>query len=301
MQERLCKRDYAREIMQEQAALEPTLMTNTLDILYQDEALVVINKPAGMMTHRSRIAEDDEPSAMELLRDQLGSWVYPIHRLDRATSGALIFGLDQDNARVLHESLAQGQVQKTYWAITRGHAPKEQLIDRALKEKRDRITDKKAQLDKAPQEARTLVQTLAHLTLPVELGRYPSARFSLVEVKPLTGRRHQIRRHLAGINYPLIGDTTHGRGEQNRFFRTHFNSYRLLLAAVNLKFTHPITAKVLDINAPLSGEMADFCRRYFFQGDQVLKTELIQEELGLQSQCLCLKDLSDLGHLLPSS
>ena len=271
-----------------------------LKIIYQDDTLVAIDKPAGMMTHRSRIAEDDEPSAMELLRDQLGTWVYPIHRLDRATSGVLVFGLNKTSARVLHESFAQGQTQKTYWAITRGHGPVKQFIDRPLKEKRDRITDKKAQVDKAAQEAQTSVETLVHLTLPLSLGRYPSARFSLVEVRPLTGRRHQIRRHLAGISYPIIGDTTHGRGEQNRFFRTHFKSHRLLLAAVTLKLKHPTTGQDLDLNAPVSGVMKQLCSEYFFQGERAIETELIQRDVGLTSQCLCLKDLSGFRHLLAS-
>ena len=272
-----------------------------LNIIYQDDALVAINKPAGMMTHRSRIAEDNEPSAMEVLRDQLGTWVYPIHRLDRATSGVLLFGLSQDSARHLHESLAQGQLEKKYWAITRGHAPIEQFVDRPLKEKRDRITDKNAQIGKAPQEAKTMVKALAHLTLPLALGRYPSARFSLVEARPLTGRRHQIRRHLAGINYPIIGDTTHGRGEQNRFFRSHFKVHRLLLAAVQLKLKHPISGVVLDLKAPITGVMQQFCSEYFFKGDRVFESELVQRSDGLMSQCSCLKDLSELSHILASS
>ncbi len=234
-----------------------------LTIIYRDDSLVVVDKPSGLMTHRSRIAEDDTSSAMELLRDHLGEWVYPVHRLDRATSGLLLFGRDKDNARRLHESLAQGQFEKVYWAITRGHAPITQEIDRALKEKRDRITDKKAQHDKAPQSAQTSIETLAHVSLPIALGRYPSARFSLVQAVPKTGRRHQLRRHLAGINYPIIGDTTHGRGEQNRFFRDHFFCHRLLLSAVGMTIPHPLTGERITLSAPLSGVMLNICRLLF--------------------------------------
>ena len=246
---------------------EPTLHQDDdpLRVVYLDEAMVVIDKPSGVMTHKSRLAEDDEPSAMERLRDQLNEWVYPVHRLDRATSGLLVFSRHQECARALHESLRSGLVEKTYWAVTRGHGPTNQFIDRPLKEKRDRVTDKKAVRDKPPQEAQTSVRTLAHCTLPIPLGRYQSARFSLVEAQPKTGRRHQLRRHLAGINYPIIGDTTHGRGEQNRFFRTHFECYRLLLAAVKITIPHPQTGHVLHLEAPLSGIMSHVCQSLFLE------------------------------------
>lgn len=245
---------------------EELLMPNgesELRLIYQDESMVIIDKPSGLMTHKSRIAEDNEYSAMERLRDQIGAWVYPVHRLDRATSGALVFGKDQESARALHQAFANGAVHKRYWAVTRGHAPESEEIDRPLKEKRDRITDRNADQNKAPQEAKTSVKTLAHCVIPVALGRYPSARFSLVDLSPKTGRRHQLRRHLAGINYPIIGDTTHGRGEQNRFFRDQFLCDRLLLAAVGINLPHPKSGQGINLEVPLSGVMSAVCRRLF--------------------------------------
>lgn len=272
---------------------------DTLSILYQDDELVAIRKPSGVMTHRSRIAEDDDPSAMERLRDQLNTWVYPIHRLDRATSGILLFGLNKESARKLHQSFTEGRVSKNYWMITRGHAPLTADIDRPLKEKRDRITDKKAQVDKPAQAAHTQIETLAHLTLPIPLGRYPTARFSLVQASLKTGRRHQIRRHLAGLNYPIIGDTTHGRGEQNRFFRTHFMANRLMLAAVELTLPHPTTDRDLRITASLSGVMARLCDMLFFgQDGEPFSTELIAKDEHLSIKLDWFKSRIDFDHLL---
>ena len=238
-------------------------MNTTPKIIYRDEHLVAIHKPAGVLTHPSRIAEDDDASAMELLRDHLGSWVYPIHRLDRATSGILLFGLSRDAARRLHLTFERGEVSKRYLAVTRGHAPREAEIHRPLKERRDRITDRHVSLDKPPQAAHSSIQTWAHCTIPVSLGRYPTSRFSLISVKPHTGRRHQIRRHLAGLSYPLIGDTTHGRGELNRYFRQRFSCHRLLLAAIELSLVHPYEDRQLELNASLEGVMARVCHTLF--------------------------------------
>lgn len=239
-------------------------ITHPLTIVYQDDCLIAINKPEGMMTHKSRIAEDRDPSAMEVLRDQLGQWVYPIHRLDRATSGVLIFALNQEIARILHRRFAEGEVDKQYLMVTRGHAPLNVTVDRALKERKDRITDKDARSDKAPQSALTEIKTWAHVTLDIPLGRYQTSRFSLVSASPKTGRRHQIRRHLAGLNYPLIGDTTHGRGELNRLFRSRWACHRLLLAATDLTIKHPVDeSKELKLQAPISGIMKQICQAFF--------------------------------------
>ena len=262
-------------------------MGTSLKIIYQDEYLVAIHKPAGVMTHRSRIAEDDEPSAMELIRDQLGCWVYPIHRLDRATSGLLLFGLSSESARHLHHLFTEGDVSKRYLAVSRGHAPAEAEIDRPLKEKRDRVTDHQVAYDKPPQSAHTSIQTWAHCTLPISLGRYTTSRFSLILVKPHTGRRHQIRRHLAGINYPLIGDTTHGRGELNRFFRTQFSCHRLLLAAVELSLKHPYTSRQLNLVAPIDGVMSSACQTLFVNPQSIRSTDGVSGYVTwLQNPCL---------------
>ena len=280
---------------------------SSLQIVYQDEVMVIIDKPSGVMTHKSRIAEDESASAMELLRDQIGRWVYPVHRLDRATSGLLVFGLDKDSARALHSAFANGDVEKKYWAVTRGHGPQAEVIDRPLKEKRDRVTDKKADRDKPAQRAKTVITTLAHCTLPVPLGRYPSARFSLVEARPLTGRRHQLRRHLAGISYPIIGDTTHGRGEQNRFFRAHFNSHRLMLAAVSIALPHPKTGQRQVFQTPLSGSMSRVCRSLFQEEAQVnLKLSVGETnrgavEVGQSANLTWLSDPNAHRHLFAST
>lgn len=270
-------------------------VSQPIELVYQDQYMVAVNKPSGIMTHPSRLSEDRAPSAMELLRDRLGQWVYPIHRLDRATSGVLLFALDPEIARSLHEQFATGMVKKQYLAVTRGYAPDRGEIDRPLQEKRDRITDRDAQINKAPQEAQTSFETWARVSLATPLGRYPTARFSLVAAYPHTGRRHQIRRHLAGINYPLIGDTTHGRGEINRFMRSRYQCNRLLLSAINLKIRHPLDPSAeLSIEAPLSGEMAHVCAQLF------LPSENGHEALELHEGPLWLTDSQSLRQRIAS-
>ena len=237
-----------------------------VEIIYMDEDVIGVHKQSGALTHRSRIAEDWTPSVMERLRDQVGAWVYPAHRLDRPTSGVLIFGRNKESARALNGLFAQGVVRKRYVALVRGYAPDERTIDHALKERLDRVTDGQAQRDKPPQEAVTHVRCLAQIELQIPVGKYPTTRYSLVEAIPITGRRHQIRRHLAHISHPIIGDTTHGRGEHNRFFRARFNANRLLLASTDLRLPHPITGAPLHLHAPLASDMLAVCQALF--GDQ---------------------------------
>ena len=239
--------------------------TRDLDILYQDEHLVAIDKPAGVLTHRSRIAADRGASAMERIRDQLGAWVYPIHRLDRATSGVLLFALNPSVARAAQEVLMGGQVTKRYLAVTRGYAPEQAEVTRALQERPDRITDQLATPNKPPQAAHTSLTTWAYCSLGVSIGRYPTTRLSLVEARPHTGRRHQIRRHLAGLSYPLVGDTSHGRGELNRLFRERYGCHRLLLASLELSLPHPVSGAQMTIEAPLRGVMAQVCAELFLE------------------------------------
>ena len=236
---------------------------SALSVIYQDEHLVAINKPSGMMTHRSKIAERDARSAMETLRDDLGRWVYPAHRLDRATSGALLFALDPDTARALQAQFHEHTVRKSYLMVTRGYPPHQGRVTRPLQERHDRITDRRAKLDKPPQEADTSFEVWARSELKIQLGRYPTTRFSLVAAQPRTGRRHQIRRHLAGLSHPLIGDTSHGRGELNRYFRERFDCHRLALAAISLELKHPVSGLWLSLRAPINGSFARVCHDLF--------------------------------------
>ena len=276
-----------------------------LTILYQDEFLVAVNKPAGLFVHRSFMDKDEIYFALQLVRDQIGQYVYPVHRLDRPTSGVLIFALTKEVARKLSEDFANKSKQaeliseltdelipglssevlqpssidvgyeldndltgglgnelddkfgneltmvKTYYALVRGHISNASgLIDHALKEKLDKIGDKHVSKDKPAQSAKSYYQVEQQASLPIKVGKFDSVRYSLVQVRPITGRRHQIRRHLAHLRHPIIGDINYGDNKQNPFFIEHFNFKRLMLHAHSLAFKHPVTQNLIKIIAP---------------------------------------------------
>lgn len=229
-----------------------------LDILYQDKFLVVINKPSGLLVHKSEVDKYETQNAMHLLRDQLGGqWVYTVHRIDKPTSGVLVFALDQDTARMMTEAFTNKEVTKKYYALVRGYTAEEATIDYGLKIRYDKVTDRKARADKPPQDAVTNYKTLGQVELPFAIGRYPTSRYSLIEAQPLTGRNRQIRRHMKHIFHPIVGDTSHGDGKHNDFFRDHFNCHRLLLHAHQLRFTHPQTNQPMIFDAPLDHVFAN--------------------------------------------
>jgi tRNA pseudouridine65 synthase len=212
----------------------------SLDIIFQDEFMVAIDKPSGLLVHRSPIDRHEKRFALQLLRDQIGQHVFPVHRLDRPTSGVLLFALSADIARLLNQQFAKQQIDKTYFAIVRGYSPDDGVIDYALKEKLDKIADKMADQDKPAQEAVTNYQTLRKFELPFAVSRYPSARYSLVKMQPKTGRKHQLRRHMAHLNHPIVGDTTHGDGKHNKFIREQYGFCGLALTCYSMEFRHPV-------------------------------------------------------------
>lgn len=222
----------------------------SLSILYHDEHLVAVNKPAGLLVHRSFIDRRETEYAMQVLRDQLGQWVYPLHRLDKATSGALVFALDKETARRMTEIFTGGAIIKSYLAVVRGFTDEAGCIDHPLKEPRDRMTGRRADPDAPAREAVTEYRRLATVELPHPVGRYATARYSLIAAAPRTGRMHQIRRHLKHIFHPVVGDTTYGDGRQNEFFRLQFQCSRLLLHARQIAFPHPLSGKEISISAP---------------------------------------------------
>jgi len=223
-----------------------------LKILYQDEYLVAINKPSGLLVHKSMIDRHEIYYAMKILRDQLGGkWVYPIHRLDKPTSGVLLFALDSHTARLMNEQFTNHTIQKTYIAVARGYVPENGLIDHALKEKLDKISDKNANKNKEAQVAQTAFKLLRRVEIDAKVGKYDTVRYSLVELKPKTGRKHQLRRHMKHINHHLLGDTKYGRGEHNKFIRANYNIQRLLLHASELEILHPYSQEKMRFKAPL--------------------------------------------------
>ncbi|MEY2633638.1 MAG: hypothetical protein RIR00_2292 [Pseudomonadota bacterium] len=230
-----------------------------LDILYQDADLVAIHKPAGLLTHRSQLDRGETRFAVQLLRDQIGHHVHPVHRLDKGTSGVLLFALDRDIARQVGSQFEAGRVGKAYLAIVRGHPPESGLIDHPLSRQKDDYEGGPASTAEA-QTALTRFQRLACCALPYQVDRYPSSRYALVALQPETGRRHQLRRHLKHIAHPIIGDATYGKGRHNRLFQELFASQRLLLACTGLEIRHPRSGEPLKLCAPPAEDFAQVCR-----------------------------------------
>jgi tRNA pseudouridine65 synthase len=227
-------------------------MQTPLTLLYHDEHYVAVDKPAGLQVHRSWISEEQEVFLLQRLRDQIGQRVYPIHRLDRPTSGVILFALSSAAARIMCGVFEQREVTKEYLAIVRGYTEEQGHIDYPLRE----------EPHKPEQQAITDYQRLATVELPIPIGRYNTARYSLVRVTPHTGRMRQIRKHFHHIFHPLIGDTSHGEGRHNRLFREEFAVERLLLHAHRLQLPHPDTETPLTITAPLPAEFVQLISRF---------------------------------------
>jgi tRNA pseudouridine65 synthase len=222
-----------------------------LPILFRDEHLVAIHKPAGLLVHRTSLDAHEALFAVQLLRRQLKRRIFTVHRLDKATSGVLVFGLSKDAAGLLSRAFERGEVEKTYLALVRGWIAETGDIDHPLSRRFDEAELHATQRNGAPQEARTLLRRLGTAELPHRVDRYPTSRYSLVELRPLTGRRHQLRRHMSHLSHHIVGDTTYGKGRHNQLFRDLFDSHRLLLASVELDLPHPLAGGRLQLTAPL--------------------------------------------------
>ena len=210
-----------------------------IHILFQDDAIVVVDKPSGLSVHRG----DDRGTtfAMNLTRDAIGRWVYPVHRLDRATSGVLLFALSPEWARIVQDGFSARQVQKTYLALVRGTPPARGVIDSPMEKRAD------GPAVEAITEYERLFVT--------------DHRLSLVEARPRTGRRHQIRRHLRRIDHPVAGDVNYGSGKDNRRWRAEVGLYRLALHARRLSLVHPITGRQVTFESPLPEDLTAPMRR----------------------------------------
>lgn len=222
-----------------------------INVLYKDEYIVIIDKPSGLLVHRSEIDRHETLFAIQLTRDTIGQHVYPIHRLDRPTSGVLVFALSSEVARLMSEQMQNHTISKKYQAIVRGHCPENVTIDYPLKEILDKKSDKLKDKLAEPQSALTILKRLDVSEMPFPSGRYDSSRYSLVELSPITGRKHQLRRHMAHLRHPMIGDTTHGDGKQNKTAVKYLNLQRLALVAKSISFVHPVSQQPLSISANL--------------------------------------------------
>lgn len=223
-----------------------------MNILYQDTEIVAVDKPTGMLVHRTSIASDvTENFAVQELRDQLGQKVNPVHRIDRPTSGVLLFGLNSEITALLKKRFDEHLIRKTYIAIVRGFCEKSAVIEHPLKKENGSI-----------QDAVTRYETLGHAELPYSTSKFPTSRYSIVKVFPETGRMHQIRRHFAKERNYLLGDTTHGDLKQNKAFSDYTSSEGLMLHALSLEFKHPRNNEQIFIKADLP-ERFQTCLKHF--------------------------------------
>ncbi len=214
-----------------------------LDILYQDDYIVAINKPHGLLVHRSPIAADTSEFALQLLRDQIQQSVHPAHRIDRKTGGILLFSRNKEMDASLQQLFANKEVEKCYWAIVRGYTEDDGTIDYPLRKENGTL-----------QDALTHYRTLARAEIDLPFGKHTTSRYSLVELRPITGRMHQLRRHMAHILHPILADRPHGCNKQNKLWKEQFEMDTMLLHAKEIKFKHPRTGATIQIQAPLQQE-----------------------------------------------
>lgn len=223
-----------------------------LSIIYRDENFIAIDKPSGLLVHRTNLDTQATEFALQILRDQIGQNVHPCHRLDRPTSGILLFALNAEALKYAQNEFAERRVEKIYHAIVRSWPEEVGTINYDLKSEENR---------KLIQSAVTEFRCLAKSEINLPIGRYSTARFALLELIPKTGRKHQLRRHLAHIRHPIIGDTRHGDGAQNRFIREHFDCNRLLLHATGLCFKLPQSNHSCQIVASSDDSFESISRR----------------------------------------
>ena len=242
----------------------PTLLNSNpvapalLEVIYQDPELVAINKPSGLLVHRSPIDKHETRFAVQELRNQLGQHVYPLHRLDKPTSGVLVFALSREAASFYGQQFQGHQIKKTYWALVRGYGPQNMAIDHGLREEADDYADTKVAFE--PKHALTHVQCLREFEIPLQVDRYATTRLSLMQCEPVTGRKHQIRRHLKHIGHPIVGDSRHGKGLMNRDCEGYFSAGRLWLACTQVILSER-QGQPLVMEAPLATDFEGVLRQ----------------------------------------
>ena len=231
----------------------------TLEILFEDEWLVSINKPHNLLVHRTQISEEKEHFALQILKEQLGIWLTPCHRLDRKTSGILLFAKNKEAGKLAMKMFENHEFEKEYITLVRGFIADEGEIDKPLAKENGTL-----------QNAFTRFKRLQSFEIPIPVSRYPTSRYSLVQVMPTTGRMHQIRRHMASLRHYVIGDKVHGERHHNKMFEEKFGLDTMLLHANLLRFKHPITGNPIQITATLQNEFETI----------ILQLTIISEQLS---------------------
>jgi len=223
-----------------------------LPILYQDDLIAVIEKPQGLITHRTPLSSDRD-SVVDRLKAQFSRPPCPVHRLDRPTSGILVCAFTPSAASSLGRAFSENGVHKEYIAVVRGYTAEEGVVDRPLRKDGAGVE----------QEAHSAYSRLKYLEIPVKNNRYDTSRYSLIRVTPQTGRFHQIRRHMAGIGHPVVGDTSHGDLRHNRIARDYWGNERLLLHSSSICFNHPLSGETLSFFSPLPVDMSTIADSFY--------------------------------------
>lgn len=225
-----------------------------ISVVYEDEFCLIADKPSNMLVHHAHHSRNKlhEDSLVQLIEQQFGASFAPIHRLDRKTSGLVLFAKDKSFVSQFQELFTQQQIEKTYYAVVRGFAPESKVIDSPVKG-RDADVYK---------DAETVLSTLAQVQLDIPVKPYPTSRYSLVKLEPKTGRLHQLRIHMNKISHPIIGDPKYGDKNHNLMFASEFNAPNLLLHAGSLEFIHPITHKKLSVQALFSKEWLNLFAKF---------------------------------------
>ena len=232
-----------------------------LEILYQDQDYVAVHKPPGLLVHRTSLDKDEDQAVVQLLKFQLKQTVFPVHRLDKPTSGVLILAKSSEAARKLSEEFFLKKIEKKYLAIVRGHFKEEILLNYPLRLEIEKDAKQKLQ------EAQTFFRPISSMELAVQIDRYPTSRISLVQAFPKTGRTHQIRRHLKHLNYPIIGDVNHGNGKHNKYFFSVLGISGMMLSCIEINFTHPSSQEKTIIKSDLPSQFKNALVKLGFNYD----------------------------------
>ncbi|MCW4631816.1 MULTISPECIES: pseudouridine synthase [Marinomonas] len=233
-----------------------------LSILFKDDHIVAVNKPSGLLVHRTNLAKDEEDAVVQRLRDQTGQWVFPVHRLDRGTSGVLVMAFTPEVARRLSAQFSASETQKTYHCLVRGFCDEVGVIHYPLAKLNEQKGRSRFKIEGTEKDAETHFKCLVQYQLPIPVSRYDAMRLSWIEVTPKQGRKHQIRRHFKHQLHPLVGDSCYGCRHINKVTKDIWpEDFRLMLHASSLQFSHPITNQIITIKAELSAEILNVLNR----------------------------------------
>lgn len=223
-----------------------------IETVYEDEWLKVVNKPSNLIVHHSKYARNlDETSLCQLINEntESGNGIHPIHRLDRKTSGLIIFAKDKTVIPLFQNLFDQHNIQKTYIALVRGFVDDEGKLDFPIRADEDTIY----------KDAETHYKKIHQFELDIPVPPYSTARYSILKLCPKTGRMHQLRKHMNKFSHPIIGDPKYGNRHHNHMFIDRIGVSNLFLHAKSLAFIHPKTQKKIIINA----DFPDFWKETF--------------------------------------